>query len=181
MFVRDIDDAHREPVFQELWTLLQLLPPRRQAAALNALRAWAGVFPPVARKSHRTMTHGQLQAFARHPLVSIGAHSRTHPVLKGLPRVAAEREIAGSRHDLADLLGHPPRHFAYPFGAEDALVRDLVRRAGFTLAFGTEQQVIHPGDHPMALPRFEVRDGDGEAFAARLHDWVSGDGSGAVA
>jgi peptidoglycan/xylan/chitin deacetylase (PgdA/CDA1 family) len=164
----------RGVLFRELWQLLQPLPPRRQAAALNALRSWAGLLPPGARETHRTMTIDQLVTFGSHPLITLGAHTEHHPILKGLAPRTTQREIAGSAATLEQLTGVTPRHFAYPYGAEDDLVRDLVRRAGFELAFTTEERLLQAEEHPLALPRFEVRDGDGDRFAENLTGWFSG-------
>lgn len=167
-----VTSATRPQVFAELWRILQPLPPSRQAAALNAVRAWASVFPPTPRPTHRAMTESQLVAFGAHPLVTLGAHTVHHPVLQGLSHRAIRGEVCGSRDALATLTGRVPTLFAYPYGAEDDLVRDVVRRAGFTHAFTTEERLLRDDDHPMGLPRFEVRNLDGNEFAATLHGWA---------
>jgi peptidoglycan/xylan/chitin deacetylase (PgdA/CDA1 family) len=51
--------------------------------------------------------------------IEIGAHTRTHPDLRGLPAEAVERELAGSRTDIEQHVGTAVWTCAYPFGAFD--------------------------------------------------------------
>jgi peptidoglycan/xylan/chitin deacetylase (PgdA/CDA1 family) len=60
----------------------------------------------------------------------IGAHSRSHPDLTALSVEEARSEIAGSRQDLLALSISPISFFAYPFGAYNAQVKQLVLEAG---------------------------------------------------
>jgi peptidoglycan/xylan/chitin deacetylase (PgdA/CDA1 family)/glycosyltransferase involved in cell wall biosynthesis len=74
--------------------------------------------------------------------IEFGAHSRTHPDLTKLSAAERESEIAGSKQDLAELLGGPVVSFAYPYGEQTEPVRNLVREK-FDLAFGTEEGMNH--------------------------------------
>jgi peptidoglycan/xylan/chitin deacetylase (PgdA/CDA1 family) len=65
--------------------------------------------------------------------MTIGAHSRTHPVLTDR-RVSLTDEIDGSRIDIEQNLGVAPDFFAYPYGDWDARVAGEVRAAGFRAA-----------------------------------------------
>ena len=60
--------------------------------------------------------------------VEFGAHGRTHRDLTSIPAGELDDEIAGSRRDLADVLGAPVRAFAYPYGSFDERVLDVTRR-----------------------------------------------------
>lgn len=62
------------------------------------------------------MRWDELSAVAADPLVEIGAHTVTHPMLAKLPEQGARAEMAGSREAIAAELGATPRHFAYPVG-----------------------------------------------------------------
>jgi peptidoglycan/xylan/chitin deacetylase (PgdA/CDA1 family) len=93
----------------------------------------------------------------RHPLVTIGAHSLTHPVLANESDAEAGRQIAGSVEQLAALLGRPVRDFAYPNGAAglDYGPREqaMLRKAGVQLAFATDSGYFGPATNPLAIPR----------------------------
>lgn len=67
----------------------------------------------------------------------IGAHSMTHPRLTEVSADEAMREIEQSRLLLESTLGISVRSFAYPYGAYAPIHADLVRKAGYHLAFTT--------------------------------------------
>ncbi|MES2215980.1 MAG: polysaccharide deacetylase family protein [Patescibacteria group bacterium] len=62
---------------------------------------------------------------------SIGAHTRTHPNLTQLSLEQAQAEISGSRQDLLGIGSHPVSTFAYPFGAYNNSVKQIVQNTGF--------------------------------------------------
>jgi peptidoglycan/xylan/chitin deacetylase (PgdA/CDA1 family) len=78
------------------------------------------------------MTWDQIREI-QHAGMTIGAHSRTHPVLTGA-NVDLRSEIVGSRDDIEQHLGSAPNLFAYPYGEWDTRVADVVRGAGFRAA-----------------------------------------------
>lgn len=82
----------------------------------------------------------------------IGAHTMTHARLTNLSPADARREIFESKKVLEDLIGQPVRHFCYPYGGSNPLVRDLVQEAGFETATTVEGGYNFPG-----TDRFELR------------------------
>lgn len=70
--------------------------------------------------------------------IEFGAHSRTHAILTTLSDTELEAEVAGSRDDLAAIIGAPVVSFAYPFGEQTEAVRVAASEA-FELAFGSEE------------------------------------------
>lgn len=73
-------------------------------------------------------------------LITIGAHTHSHPNLKMLSDPHALLEIKQSRELLEKALGHPIQHFAYPFGGDQAashreysFIRDLEFVSGVTM------------------------------------------------
>jgi peptidoglycan/xylan/chitin deacetylase (PgdA/CDA1 family) len=72
--------------------------------------------------------------------VDVGGHSVSHAMLANLPPAAARREVAGCRDQLAERLGRPPRHFAYPNGYHTPAVRRIVAEEGFQTAVTTEDR-----------------------------------------
>jgi len=87
----------------------------------------------------------------------IGSHTVTHAFLSKLPIDQAREEISASRKMLEDQFGVPIRHFCYPYGDENAALRDAVREAGYTTACTTEFGVNLRSDSPFALKRVTAR------------------------
>lgn len=61
----------------------------------------------------------------------IGAHTKTHPDLTMLSTAAATEEVGGSRQYLTSNGLSPVSSFAYPLGAYNASVQQIVKDAGF--------------------------------------------------
>ncbi len=82
-----------------------------------------------------TVTWEQLQTMAADPLVTIAAHTVTHPAnLTLLPRDKARQEITNSKRILEERLGMPIRYFTYPEGYYNAEVAEIVQEAGYEAA-----------------------------------------------
>jgi len=114
----------------------------------------------------------QVAELAADGVVSIGAHTRTHPTLAGLDEARVDDEVRGSREDLERRLGSPVTLFAYPFGRCDEAATRAVREAGFLGACTTRPAPTSPGDDPFLLGRVEVRGRDSLVrFAARVLGW----------
>ncbi len=99
----------------------------------------------------RTLTHNDL---------AIGAHTRTHRPLSGLPTEEASEEINGSIADLEALSVGRPSFLAYPYGAYDAAAKRIAADAGLSGAFTTERGLARPGVDPYQIPRIEILRGD---------------------
>jgi peptidoglycan/xylan/chitin deacetylase (PgdA/CDA1 family) len=110
-------------------------------------------------------------------LAEIGAHTVDHPRLDELSGLALEREVAGSKAHLEDVLGHPVAGFAYPHGAHDDRSRAAVIAAGFTHAAAVKDALSHPGDDVFAIARWTVHADDS---AARIRAVLDGDGAPVV-
>lgn len=67
--------------------------------------------------------------------ISLCAHTQWHPLLTRVSAERAHTEIVGSQNDLQREIGSVYPVFSYPDGAHDDGVVDIVRRAGFHLAF----------------------------------------------
>lgn len=163
---QQVDDAtiRRQIAAQMGWEAAQLAPysPVALCKALPLSAIWAVIdgleqaqgLPPAPPAN---ISLADAIALDRHPLISIGAHSLTHPVLANEDAAEAERQIAGSVGQLAALLGRPVRYFAYPNGAAglDYGPREqaLLRAAGVELAFATDSGVIGRDVDRLAIPR----------------------------
>ena len=91
---------------------------------------------------------------------SFEAHTITHPNLTALEPDAAEREIAGSRGALSDRLGRAVAGFCYPAGVYGPRERELVARAGFTVATTCEPGANAWASDLLALRRTAIDGSD---------------------
>ena len=88
--------------------------------------------------------------------MDVGDHTAHHLDLRRLTPQELRSEIAGSKHVLEAVLGHPVYYFAYPFGTFDTTVVGAVRAAGFTLAYTTAGGITESTASPLTLPRIHV-------------------------
>jgi peptidoglycan/xylan/chitin deacetylase (PgdA/CDA1 family)/glycosyltransferase involved in cell wall biosynthesis len=105
--------------------------------------------------------------------VSLGAHTRTHPVLPELPdEEAVHQEVVACRAELEERLGVPITVFAYPFGRQDERAVRAVGDAGYVGACTTAPRRVRPDDDPARIPRIEITGQDSLVrFLMRL--WFS--------
>ena len=143
----------------------------RRTAATAVIAAWKHL-PPAERQRRvdalagrvkelpgdLMLSTGQLRALADSPGVTIGGHTRTHPILASLDDAHARDEIENGKRDLEDKLQQELSLFAYPNGrlgqdyqAEHA---DLVRDAGFKAAVSTDWGTLDASTDPFRVPRF---------------------------
>ena len=89
--------------------------------------------------------------------VTLGAHTRTHPLMNRVPLEEAQAEAIGSSHDLEHELGSTLPIFAYPSGEFSAEVANMLEGEGFKLAFTTSRGInnIHRAD-PLRMRRINV-------------------------
>lgn len=112
------------------------------------------------------MTWDQIQRLDP-ALITIGSHTRTHPLLSTLPRAELEDEIVGSRQALEARLSRPVEFFCYPNGITTPAAVECVRshyRAAVSIYNGFVQA---DGDRAL-LPRIPA-DGSRATFVRRLH------------
>jgi peptidoglycan/xylan/chitin deacetylase (PgdA/CDA1 family) len=143
------DPAPSEPQLV-LRILLETLPQsslERLAADLVAEVGWDEEV--VAR--HRPLTWEMLREM-RSAGITIGSHSRTHPLLTLEDRDRVRAETAGSRRDLEARLDAPVRHFSYPNGWFDGRTLGEVEAAGYRCAY-TSCHHRDPGRPLLTLPR----------------------------
>jgi peptidoglycan/xylan/chitin deacetylase (PgdA/CDA1 family) len=159
-----LDDGHLDSV-DALETLAE-----------NGLPATVYVATSLIGSSGRLDASG-LRHLADLPYIEIGAHSVHHERLDELPRTLAEREIRDSRRYLEDITQQPIGSFAYPFGAYDRWVRDVVVDAGFDSAAAVKGALSRPGDDPHAFARLAVLS---TTTARTLDHWMEGRGAPVV-
>jgi peptidoglycan/xylan/chitin deacetylase (PgdA/CDA1 family) len=73
--------------------------------------------------------------------VTLGAHTRTHPLMNRVTLENAQEEAVGSWRDLEHKIGSALPIFAYPSGGYSDQVSSMLEREGFKLAFTTERGI----------------------------------------
>ena len=101
----------------------------------------------------RPMTTDEARQLAVHPLISIGAHTITHPRLTCLNPSKARMEIAQGNARLDELFGRAERVLAYPYGYTNSAVADLAKHSGFTRAVTTEERWLADQENSLLVPR----------------------------
>jgi peptidoglycan/xylan/chitin deacetylase (PgdA/CDA1 family) len=114
-----------------------------------------------ARCREACMGWDEIALMAADPLVTIGAHTVTHPILTKLTTDEARAEMAGGASAIEARLGRKPVHFSFPVGGPTAAsTREfaLAAAVGFATAVTTRPGVIFPDhlDYMNALPRISV-------------------------
>jgi peptidoglycan/xylan/chitin deacetylase (PgdA/CDA1 family) len=114
------------------------------------------------------LTWRQVRALERRG-VEIGSHTVSHRDLTSLSDRRAFAELVRARRVLERRLDHRVPWLAYPFGAYDARIERLARRAGYLLAVTTEWGARQSARRPLALPRLRILDSTGvRGLAAML-------------
>ncbi|HEY9747745.1 MAG TPA: polysaccharide deacetylase family protein, partial [Allocoleopsis sp.] len=100
----------------------------------------------------------ELRQMAADPLVTIAAHSVTHPPdLTKLTDDHLQTEVAESKHILEAALGIPIRYFTYPEGKYDERVAKAVQDAGYLAAFtmdDVDERFAGQSESLLAIARF---------------------------
>lgn len=141
---------------------------------LSEIFAWAGLDRNTGRLNNLSVSSKLLSSLPKNGFIDVGAHTVTHPLLSSLPQSEQESEISGSKSDLEKILDRPICTFAYPFGERGDYSEDSIRsarEAGFSCACSNFSGLTTWLTDPFQLPRYIVRDWDGETFSKNLRGW----------
>lgn len=116
----------------------------------------------------------ELRALAREG-VTLGAHTRTHPIMTRLSGQQMREEIAGSREDLAREVGAALPIFCYPSGGYNDEIVDMLKAENFKLAVSTIRGHNDLKDtNPFYLRRTNItRRTTLPVFRLRLSRWMA--------
>jgi peptidoglycan/xylan/chitin deacetylase (PgdA/CDA1 family) len=138
--------------YRRLRAHVRTLPHGEALELVEALCAEVNV--PGARSS--ALGWDELRMLASEGL-TLGAHTRTHPLLDRVSRDEMHAEITAAREDLRREIGDTAPVFAYPGGACPSEAVEIVRREGFAAAFTSRRGVADLQSHdPLLLPRIPV-------------------------
>ncbi|MDQ4123385.1 MAG: polysaccharide deacetylase family protein [Acidobacteriota bacterium] len=91
-----------------------------------------------------------------HKGINFGAHTANHVVLTCETEAAFETEIVGCKKELERQLSSKVVSFAYPNGAYNPRVRQIIAQAGYEVAVTTETKINQPGADLFALGRISL-------------------------
>ncbi len=157
--IREIIRQHDQPTLDVGGKSLRVSTPKQKMKAfldltLRVGQKEIGVEEIVRRSRQKNITAEQvldadaldciqLQRLSNDPLVEIGGHTDSHPILAQLTVDQVRAEILGNVIRLQALTGKPVLHFAYPHGdakscgeREFAVCRELGFRTATTTRFG---------------------------------------------
>jgi peptidoglycan/xylan/chitin deacetylase (PgdA/CDA1 family) len=108
-------------------------------------------------KPPQNMGPEEIQEMENSGLVTLGAHTLRHPILKNEADASSQKEISESVNGLAEILGRPVTLFAYPNGYPEMDFSDreigYLQSIGVEMAFSTEPRHFHVTENPYRLPR----------------------------
>jgi peptidoglycan/xylan/chitin deacetylase (PgdA/CDA1 family) len=132
--------------------LIRDVPHEQLVALADALEGRLGLDERALPAPTRLMSWEQL-ADLKAAGIDVGGHTVHHVELVNVPLARARAEIQGCRRDIAERLGSPPRHFAYPNGYYTPQVREAVADTGFVSAVTGQDRARHRGADVFALKR----------------------------
>lgn len=177
----EIIDTQRNFWFQEVDgydnDLMKKLIAERMHVAVEALRAFS--FQQVCKnlkiaditavmeayrqltncglKASMNMTLRQVLEVESSGLVTIGAHTLHHPILKNEDDKSSYFEITESIQRLQQIAGHPIRYFAYPNGRPGIDFNDremqYLRENNIAIAFSSALEHLSPRVNMLSVPR----------------------------
>lgn len=152
--------AGKELAYAEIYWYLRRIPEEQARETVGHLAA-GHRYSRDALCQEMMMNWGELHQLAADPLVTIGAHTRSHFALAKLDAMNARAEIAHSVARLEHELGRPCRHFSYPYGCQmsaGAREFETARELGMKTAVTTRKGPIDAGHANCLteLPRFSL-------------------------
>ena len=112
------------------------------------------------------MTKEQIARCGRHPLLTLGAHTVSHPLLTTCCEDVLKYELAKARRQLQAMSGQPIGSLAYPAGDYDYRVAKATQEAGYCCAFAVKPK--HVGLPTYEIPRIFVGNGRLSALDVKL-------------
>ncbi len=152
--------AQKDAVFDEIYWWVRSLPEAEARAIVQRLAEQHGIDGPQMCRD-LIMTWDELREVSRDPLLTIGAHTRSHFALAKLAEAGARAEISDSVARIEKEIGKPCRHFSFPYGDETSAGQrefQMTRELGLKTAVTTRKGLIHPhhGNTLTALPRVSL-------------------------
>ncbi|MCL1868481.1 MAG: polysaccharide deacetylase family protein, partial [Paludibacter sp.] len=108
-------------------------------------------------KEFRNMDLEKIREVQQSGLITIGAHTLSHPILANETDADSKMEIVQSIKDLAQLINQEIKYFAYPngtfgldFGRREM---EILQKNNIKIAVSTEPNFVNKNSEKMAFPR----------------------------
>jgi peptidoglycan/xylan/chitin deacetylase (PgdA/CDA1 family) len=163
----------RRQLLGELHRMLRPISAHMRDTILTDLLSWIG--NESVNGVARSLTRQEVIYLGDSQMISIGAHTMTHPPLARLTPFQQREEIEQSKTKLESLLNKPVTQFSYPYGMPadySVETADLVQKAGFHCACTNIIDVVRAQSDLFQLPRFWVYDWGADQFMRRIEFWV---------
>lgn len=132
---------------------LPILRQHKFPAAVFVHTAYVG-----SQSGHPKMSWDELKELHTEGLVTIGAHTVTHPPdLKILSPDDQKKELVDSKKTIEDHLGGDIPYMAYPDGSNDATTQQLARDAGYKMSFTMEPTPAEGSPNVLCVGRYEAK------------------------
>lgn len=172
------DDGY-EDVYRHAFPILQ----RYQVPAtlyLTTSYLETGSFPQSKRSLQARQTPplawAQVKEMVASGLITVGAHTHTHPDMGRLPEPEIEREITESNRLIARRLDFVPVHFSYPWGRASDLTRKVIARVYRTAVIGGSRKNPYGRIDLHSLYRMPIKRSDSRLlFRLKLGSTPSGE------
>lgn len=166
----DHDPSPRHRCYRDFHRILRPMSTEQREEVISELFSWSGR-PSDRRRERLTMDADELLQIKHSGLIEIGSHGVNHLMMSKQTLKDQEFELNSSKRELEEILGCPVTSFAYPYGGRDAVNSEtmrLVRKQGYALACDNVPGAVKPRSNVYTIPRFLVRNWNGDEFAKRL-------------
>jgi peptidoglycan/xylan/chitin deacetylase (PgdA/CDA1 family) len=152
---------------------LQRLHPLQRDRVVEELETVLLARTSGTRASCPVLDEAGVRELGSQPLVQLGAHTHSHPMLSVLTREQQLAEIERGAARLQEITGTRPRFGAYPYGGEETYSEDsylAARAAGLDAAFVNHGAPFDPQHQPYRIPRYYVPPLPADSFRS----WLNG-------
>lgn len=118
-----------------VWMLQDYVKTIPHAEAMALIDRTCASLAPKTVPRARVLGWHELRQLAQQG-VTLGGHTRTHPLLPRLPLHQVREEVKGCLQDLEREVGNTLPVLSYPNGSHDEMVRAILKEEGVLLAFG---------------------------------------------
>lgn len=163
----DAPPTQRCRLYYWLWERMRCLPQAEIEALLQKLKSVAGI-GEVNMRDVIPMTIADLRDMSRNPLLQVGLHTHTHPVLSEHTAGIQRKELEENKTLLEQTCGYGMTTLSYPHGRynKDTLVQ--VEQMGLAAAFTTKADIVTPQSPVHELGRFQVLNWSADEFKSAL-------------
>jgi peptidoglycan/xylan/chitin deacetylase (PgdA/CDA1 family) len=153
-----VNQARRQGLTSFSKQALKKMPEEERLNILNDIKQM--IYP-----GRDAMTVDQVKMVARSPYVTIGSHTKTHPILINCPEMQVYEELKGSRQKLESWIGKEVAYFAYPNGDYSRREIKILKTLNYRLAFSAQPKYLTPAllNESFTIPRFGFLEGASSA------------------